>query len=58
LASTVGLGSARKILAVEVFWPTSQTRQVFRDVLFDHAIEITEGLQEFRVLSWAPIAVP
>jgi FG-GAP-like repeat/ASPIC and UnbV len=58
LASTVGLGSARKILAVEVFWPSSQTRQVFRDVPIDHAIEITEGLREFRVLSWAPIAVP
>jgi ASPIC and UnbV/FG-GAP-like repeat len=58
LASTVGLGSAEKILAVEVYWPTSQTRQVFRDVAMGHAIEITEGQQEFRVLSWVPIAVP
>jgi hypothetical protein len=36
----------------------SRPTQVFRDVLFDHAIQITEGLREFRVLSWAPIAVP
>ena len=58
MACTVGLGGARTILTVEVFWPTSQTRQVFRDVPIDHAIEINEGLHEFRVLSWAPIAVP
>ena len=56
LACTVGLGQAKAIQALEVSWPTSGTRQTFRDVPIDHAIEITEGRQDFRVLDAPPIA--
>jgi FG-GAP-like repeat/ASPIC and UnbV len=58
LACTVGLGRSQKILAVQVSWPASQTRQTFRDVPIDHAIEITEGGHDFRLLAAAPIAAP
>ncbi len=58
LACTVGLGHAAEIVAVEVSWPTSQTRQTFRGIPIDRVIEITEGRHEFRVLRRQPIAVP
>ncbi len=58
LACTVGLGRAEKILAVEIYWPTSRTRQTFRDVPLDHSIEITEGRQAYRVLDAPPIRLP
>jgi hypothetical protein len=38
-----GLGQAEKIDAVEVFWPTTKTRQVFRDLAVDQFLEIHEG---------------
>jgi FG-GAP-like repeat/ASPIC and UnbV len=55
LACTVGLGHAKAIRALEVSWPASKARQTFRDVPIDHAIEITEGRQNFRVLDAPPI---
>ena len=58
LACTVGLGQARAIRAVEVFWPTSGTRQTFRDVPIDTSIEITEGRPDFRVVAAPPIKAP
>ncbi len=58
LACTVGLGRAEKILAVEIYWPTSRTRQTFRDVPLDRAIEITEARQALRVLNAPPIRLP
>ncbi len=58
LACTVGLGSATAISAVEVSWPTSGTRQTFRDVPVDQSIAITEGQQEFRLLDAPPIQLP
>jgi hypothetical protein len=57
LACTVGLGQAKGIQALEVTWPASRTRQAFRNVPIDHAIEITEGQQNFRALDAPPIAV-
>ena len=56
LACTVGLGRAKAIRALEVSWPTSGTRQTFRDVPIDRAIEITEGRPEFRPLNAPPIS--
>ena len=43
---------------VEVFWPTSRTTQVFRDVKADQAIEVTEFAKEYRKLDWTKLAVP
>jgi hypothetical protein len=39
----VGLGRATAIESIEVAWPTSQTRQVFRNPPVDTLLEITEG---------------
>jgi hypothetical protein len=58
LTCTVGLGRAEAIRAVEVSWPTSRTRQTFRDVPIDRSIEIAEGRQGFSVLDSPPIALP
>jgi hypothetical protein len=58
LACTVGLGRAEAIRALVVSWPTSRTRQTFRGVPIDAAIEITEGREEFRVVDAPPIAPP
>jgi hypothetical protein len=57
LACTVGIGRAKTIRALEVSWPTSKTRQTFRDVTINRAIEITEGHNTFRVLDAPPIAL-
>jgi len=42
LAQHIGLGRARRIKSVEIFWPASRTRQVFTDVPLDRVIEIRE----------------
>ena len=55
---TIGLGKAGRILALEVYWPTSRTRQEFHDVPIDRAIEITEGRDAFRVLDAPSIPLP
>jgi hypothetical protein len=58
LACTVGLGAAQAIRALEIYWPTSQTRQTFHDIAMDRAVEITEGRADVRVLQAPPIALP
>jgi hypothetical protein len=58
LTTTVGLGKAATILAVEVTWPGSGTRQTLRDVPIDRAIEVTEGQSEFRTRASGPIPPP
>ena len=42
----IGLGDATRIVGVEVAWPKSGKRQVFRDVALDTRIRITEGSDE------------
>jgi hypothetical protein len=58
LECTVGLGQAKVIRTLEISWPTSRTRQTFRDVPIDRAIEITEGREGLRVVGGPPIAPP
>ena len=58
LATTIGLGSARSIVALRVTWPVSKTEQVFQDLPLDRAIEIIEGEASYRTLDWTPIAPP
>jgi tetratricopeptide (TPR) repeat protein len=43
LVELIGLGDARSVAAIEVWWPTSRATQVFRDLAADRTIEITEG---------------
>jgi hypothetical protein len=46
LRQTIGLGRASSIDRLEVYWPTSDLTQVFRDVEFNRFIEIVEGSDE------------
>ncbi|MGE5278847.1 MAG: FG-GAP-like repeat-containing protein, partial [Acidobacteriota bacterium] len=46
----IGLGSARRISRIEVLWPASGTRQVFRDVAPNRLYEVREGAQKLRAL--------
>ena len=50
LQQHLGLGSASEIVRLEVFWPTSNTRQVFENVKTGQSIEVTEGEETFRVI--------
>jgi hypothetical protein len=40
---TIGLGKAEAIELLEVYWPTSDRRQTFRDVPLDRLVRIREG---------------
>jgi hypothetical protein len=44
----IGLGTAEKAEAVEVYWPVSRARTVFRDVRGDRTIVITEGAPSYE----------
>jgi tetratricopeptide (TPR) repeat protein len=42
LTQSVGLGRAGRVKELEIYWPTSNTRQVFRDLGVNQFIEIKE----------------
>jgi hypothetical protein len=50
LMQHIGIGKATRIDALEIEWPTSKTRQVFRNVPIDSVLEIREFEQAFKVL--------
>ena len=50
LEQEMGLGRAKAIESVEVWWPASGIRQRFEDVPLDKAIEIVEGEDEYTVI--------
>ncbi len=54
LRQELGLGAATRIEALEVYWPTSDTRQVFRDVAADRTVEVQEGRDELVTLPSKP----
>ncbi len=54
----VGLGTATRVARLEVFWPTSNTTQVFTDLPANGGVVITEFAPEFQTRSWRPIALP
>jgi hypothetical protein len=58
LQQTIGLAKADRVAEIGVYWPTSQTTQVFRDVAVNQAIEITEFAAEYRKLDRKPIPLP
>lgn len=58
LQQHIGLGKAKSVATVEVYWPTSQTKQEFHDIGVNQAIEITEFAKDYRKLNWTPIAMP
>jgi hypothetical protein len=58
LEQTIGLGKAERITRLEVYWPTSNTTQVFENVPVDAVMAITEFEQGFYQLpAWRRIPV-
>jgi hypothetical protein len=55
LEQHVGLGHRARILDVEVWWPTSNTRQHFSGVDTNQAVEITEFASGYRKLVRHPV---
>ena len=51
LRQTIGLGKAEKIELLEVYWPTSDSTQTFRDVPMDQHIEIVESEEGYTTKS-------
>jgi hypothetical protein len=58
LQQTLGLAKAERLALLEIYWPTSGTTQVFRDVAVNQAIEVTEFAADYRKLDWKPIPLP
>jgi hypothetical protein len=48
LRQEIGLGRARRIDAMEIWWPASGSRQIFRNVKVNQFIEIEESGNEYR----------
>jgi hypothetical protein len=51
----IGLGDAVAIEQIEVTWPTTGERQIFRDVTMDRAYQVVEGEPELVALELEPI---
>lgn len=51
LRQEIGLGRARSIRRLEVWWPTSATRQSFSDIPLDATLRIVEGAEAVELLS-------
>src|SRR5262249_40557012 len=58
LQQTIGLGKAEKIARLEIYWPTSDTTQVFNDVAANQAIEVTEFAPTYGRLNWTRLPAP
>jgi hypothetical protein len=52
------MGKAERIAELEITWPTSGTKQVFRDLAANQAIKITELADAYEKLDWKPIPLP
>jgi hypothetical protein len=50
LRQHIGVGAATSIASIEVYWPTSDTRQRFEDVAVERRYRIVEGEQSLRPL--------
>jgi hypothetical protein len=50
LMQHIGIGPATRIEALEIEWPTTRTRQVFKNVPIDSVLEIREFDEQFKVL--------
>jgi hypothetical protein len=57
LRQEIGLGEAIAIRRLEVFWPASGLRQVFREVAMNQAYRLLEGDPELGALEHEPIVL-
>lgn len=49
LRAHIGLGGAEEVDRLEIYWPTSDTRQVFENLALNQTIEVVEGEAMYRV---------
>jgi hypothetical protein len=57
LCQHIGLGKATRIDTLEIWWPTSNTRQVFHNVNSNQYIEVREFAKEYVKLDRRPVRV-
>ena len=50
LEQTIGLGKADRVESLEIYWPTSGTTQIFRDLSINQSIQIVELGESFTIL--------
>jgi hypothetical protein len=55
LRQHVGLGPAARVAALDVWWPTSGTRQRFTGVAVNQSIEVTEFAQDYTRVARRPL---
>jgi len=48
LRQHMGLGRGARIVALDIWWPTSGTRQHFTDLAVNQSIEVTELAQDYK----------
>ncbi|HEV3385222.1 MAG TPA: CRTAC1 family protein [Gemmata sp.] len=58
LEQHIGLGKANRVALLEIYWPTSGTTQVFRDIAINQTVVITEFDKKYETRTWQPIALP
>jgi len=54
LQQLIGVGRATRIETLEIWWPTSQTRQTFHDVGLNQYIEVKEFAKEYTLQKARP----
>ena len=57
LVESIGLLDTKSVDRLTVTWPTSKTTQTFRDLPADQSIEITEGVDQVKVVPRSPVKV-
>jgi tetratricopeptide (TPR) repeat protein len=58
LQQEIGIGRARQIDEMEIWWPASGSRQVFRNVKVNQFIEVKESEENYRARSPGSFALP
>lgn len=58
LRQEIGLGQARKIARVEIFWPVTKKTQIIRDLRMDQCYVIREGVPKARLVHLRSFAWP
>ena len=51
LGQHVGLGRGARVIALDIWWPASGTRQRFTDLAVNQSIEVTESSQDYTRLT-------
>jgi hypothetical protein len=57
LEQHIGLGKSARIVALEIWWPVSNTRQRVTGLGTNQAVEITELAKSFTAIERRPIAL-